>query len=181
MSASDAVAQLGPIAALAAAACVTTVLRLGHLVLCNDYRHPVVLAKELATLHTKSPQSMKVSLRQMRLGKLGEAFLQLTRLRQPLDRFAQVLRVRLRVRPRLGREHHARGCAHHAVRVGPQLEPAATRVLTSGMTRTPRDIAQIQLREPVIARQLRLDLALSVVHQQVIGASPVQFVAAKAG
>jgi probable F420-dependent oxidoreductase len=43
-------AQLGPIAALAAAACVTTVLRLGHLVLCNDYRHPVVLAKELATL-----------------------------------------------------------------------------------------------------------------------------------
>ena len=42
--------QLGPIAALAVAAEATTTMRVGTLVLDNDYRHPVVLAKELATL-----------------------------------------------------------------------------------------------------------------------------------
>lgn len=42
--------QLGPIAVLMAAADATTRLRVGHLVLANDYRHPVILAKELATL-----------------------------------------------------------------------------------------------------------------------------------
>jgi probable F420-dependent oxidoreductase len=42
--------QLGPIAALMAAAGATTTLRVGSLVFDNDYRHPVVLAKEAATL-----------------------------------------------------------------------------------------------------------------------------------
>jgi probable F420-dependent oxidoreductase len=42
--------QPGPIAALMAAADATTRLRIGSLVLDNDYRHPVVLAKEAATL-----------------------------------------------------------------------------------------------------------------------------------
>jgi len=42
--------QLGPIAALTAAAMVTRSLQLGVLVFANDFRHPVVLAKELATL-----------------------------------------------------------------------------------------------------------------------------------
>ena len=42
--------QPGPIAALAAAAAATTRLRIGSLVFDNDYRHPVVLAKEAATL-----------------------------------------------------------------------------------------------------------------------------------
>lgn len=42
--------QLGPIAALMAAAAGTTTLRVGSLVFDNDYRHPVVLAKEVATL-----------------------------------------------------------------------------------------------------------------------------------
>jgi probable F420-dependent oxidoreductase len=42
--------QLGPIAALMAAAGATTSLRVGALVFDNDYRHPVVLAKEVATL-----------------------------------------------------------------------------------------------------------------------------------
>jgi probable F420-dependent oxidoreductase len=41
--------QLAPIAALATAASVTT-LRVGMLVAANDFRHPVVHAKELATL-----------------------------------------------------------------------------------------------------------------------------------
>jgi len=42
--------QLGPIAALMSAADATTKLRIGSLVFDNDYRHPVVLAKEAATL-----------------------------------------------------------------------------------------------------------------------------------
>ncbi len=42
--------QVGPLTALAAAAQVTTTLRVGTLVLSNDYRHPVVLAKEIASL-----------------------------------------------------------------------------------------------------------------------------------
>jgi probable F420-dependent oxidoreductase len=42
--------QPGPIAALMAAADATTSLRVGSLVFDNDYRHPVVLAKEAATL-----------------------------------------------------------------------------------------------------------------------------------
>ena len=42
--------QLGVIAALMAAADATTKLRIGSLVFDNDYRHPVVLAKEAATL-----------------------------------------------------------------------------------------------------------------------------------
>ena len=42
--------QPGPIAALMAAAAATTTLRVGSLVFDNDYRHPVVLAKEAATI-----------------------------------------------------------------------------------------------------------------------------------
>jgi probable F420-dependent oxidoreductase len=46
--------QFGPIAALMAAADATTSLRVGALVFDNDYRHPVVLAKEVATLDVLS-------------------------------------------------------------------------------------------------------------------------------
>ena len=46
--------QLAPIPALMAAADATSTLRLGTLVLDNDYRHPLVLAKELATLDVLS-------------------------------------------------------------------------------------------------------------------------------
>ena len=42
--------QYGPVTALAAAAAVTTELKVGALVFGNDYRHPVMLAKEMATL-----------------------------------------------------------------------------------------------------------------------------------
>jgi probable F420-dependent oxidoreductase len=42
--------QLSPIAALAAAAAATTRLRVGSYVFANDYRHPLVLAREAATL-----------------------------------------------------------------------------------------------------------------------------------
>jgi probable F420-dependent oxidoreductase len=41
---------LTPVPALAAAAAVTTTLRVGAVVFANDYRHPAILAKEAATL-----------------------------------------------------------------------------------------------------------------------------------
>lgn len=42
--------QFAPIATATALACATTRLRIGSSVLANDFRHPVLLAKEIATL-----------------------------------------------------------------------------------------------------------------------------------
>ncbi len=42
--------QVGTIAGLATAAAVTENLRVGALVWCNDYRHPMILAQELASI-----------------------------------------------------------------------------------------------------------------------------------
>ncbi len=42
--------QISPIAALSAAAAVTTRLRIGPYVFANDFRHPLVMASEAATL-----------------------------------------------------------------------------------------------------------------------------------
>lgn len=46
--------QWGPLVAMTVAAEATTQLRVGSLVLANDYRNPVVLAKEIATLDVAS-------------------------------------------------------------------------------------------------------------------------------
>lgn len=46
--------SLGPLVALAVAAEVTERIRVGSFVLCNDFRHPAILAKELATLDVLS-------------------------------------------------------------------------------------------------------------------------------
>jgi probable F420-dependent oxidoreductase len=46
--------QLGPVPALMAAADATSELNVGALVFDNDYKHPVVLAKELATIDVLS-------------------------------------------------------------------------------------------------------------------------------
>ena len=54
--------QFAPIAALMAAADVTTRLRVGSLVLDNDYRHPVLLAKEAATLDVLSQGRFELGL-----------------------------------------------------------------------------------------------------------------------
>src|SRR6202050_2992993 len=54
--------QLAPVPALAAVAGATTDLRLGSLVFGNDYRHPVVLAKEAATLDVLSEGRFELSL-----------------------------------------------------------------------------------------------------------------------
>ncbi len=54
--------QLAPVPALAAVAAATSTLRLGSLVFGNDYRHPVVLAKEAATLDYLSEGRFELSL-----------------------------------------------------------------------------------------------------------------------
>ncbi len=54
--------QLAPVPALAAVAAATTTLRMGALVFGNDYRHPVVLAKEAATLDLLSDGRFELSL-----------------------------------------------------------------------------------------------------------------------
>lgn len=54
--------QLAPIVAMTAAACATETLRVGCLVFANDYRHPLVLAKELATLDRLSGGRVEVGL-----------------------------------------------------------------------------------------------------------------------
>jgi probable F420-dependent oxidoreductase len=54
--------QFAPAPALAAAAAATTTLRIGALVFDNDYRHPVVLAKEAATLDVLSGGRLELGL-----------------------------------------------------------------------------------------------------------------------
>jgi len=54
--------QLGPVAALAAAALVTDHLTLGAMVFCNDFRHPALLAKEVATLDQLSDGRVRLAL-----------------------------------------------------------------------------------------------------------------------
>lgn len=54
--------QLAPVPALMAAADATTSLRVGALVWDNDYKHPAVLAKELATMDLLSDGRLEIGL-----------------------------------------------------------------------------------------------------------------------
>jgi probable F420-dependent oxidoreductase len=54
--------QLAPVPALMAAASATTTLRVGALVLDNDFRHPALLAKELATMDLLSNGRVEIGL-----------------------------------------------------------------------------------------------------------------------
>lgn len=54
--------QLAPVPAMMAAADATTELRVGALVFDNDYKHPVVLAKEMATIDVLSGGRLEVGL-----------------------------------------------------------------------------------------------------------------------
>jgi probable F420-dependent oxidoreductase len=54
--------QLAPVPALMSVADATTTLRIGALVWDNDYKHPVVLAKELATMDLLSDGRLEIGL-----------------------------------------------------------------------------------------------------------------------
>src|SRR5579872_4124396 len=53
---------LAPFTALAVAAEATSSLRVGSYVFCNDYRHPVILAREAATLDVLSEGRFELGL-----------------------------------------------------------------------------------------------------------------------
>jgi len=52
----------GPVAALKSAADATSTLRVGSMVICNDFRHPAVLAKEVATIDLLSEGRFELGL-----------------------------------------------------------------------------------------------------------------------
>src|SRR5665213_2096614 len=54
--------QLAPIPALMAAAAATSTLKVGALVFDNDYRHPLILAKEAASLDLLSDGRLELGL-----------------------------------------------------------------------------------------------------------------------
>jgi probable F420-dependent oxidoreductase len=54
--------QLAPVPAMMAAAAATTSLRIGTLVFCNDYKHPLILAKEAATMDLLSDGRLELGL-----------------------------------------------------------------------------------------------------------------------
>src|SRR5438067_12499765 len=54
--------QFAPMPAMAVAAAATTTLRVGSLVFDNDYKHPLVLAKEAATLDVLSGGRLELGL-----------------------------------------------------------------------------------------------------------------------
>ena len=54
--------QLSPISAMATAAAVTTRLRIGPYVFANDFRHPLVMAREAATLDVLSGGRLELGL-----------------------------------------------------------------------------------------------------------------------
>jgi alkanesulfonate monooxygenase SsuD/methylene tetrahydromethanopterin reductase-like flavin-dependent oxidoreductase (luciferase family) len=54
--------MIAPVPALMAAAAATTTLRIGSQVFCNHYRHPVILAKECATLDLLSDGRIEVGI-----------------------------------------------------------------------------------------------------------------------
>src|SRR6202051_947877 len=54
--------QLAPLAGMMAAAAATSTLRIGTLVHDNDYRHPLILAKESATIDLLSDGRLELGL-----------------------------------------------------------------------------------------------------------------------
>ena len=86
--------QLAPIAALATVAAVTETLRVGSLVICNDYRHPVLIAKEVATLDLLSGGRFELGLGAgFSRPEYEAAGLSYDSPRIRVDRFAEALQV----------------------------------------------------------------------------------------
>jgi probable F420-dependent oxidoreductase len=86
--------QLAVVPALQAAADATTELRIGALVLCNDYRHPVVLAKEAATLDVLSGGRLEVGIGAgWMTSDYAAAGLELDRPGRRIERLAEALDV----------------------------------------------------------------------------------------
>ncbi len=80
--------QWGPLVALTVAAEATTQLRVGALVFSNDYRHPALLAKELATLDLVSEGRVELGIGAGWNQEECDAYgIELPPLRERFDRF----------------------------------------------------------------------------------------------
>ena len=86
--------QLAPLAAATALACATTRLRVGSSVLANDFRHPVVLAKEVATLDLISGGRVELGIgtgwKQAEYESMGLTF---DRASQRIDRLREAIAI----------------------------------------------------------------------------------------
>ena len=86
--------QLAPVPALMAAADATTDLRVGALVFDNDYKHPVVLAKELATIDLLSEGRLEIGLGAgWMISDYEEAGIPYDPPKVRIDRFVEGLRI----------------------------------------------------------------------------------------
>ncbi|MEY3588166.1 MAG: hypothetical protein RJA47_762, partial [Actinomycetota bacterium] len=86
--------QLAPVPALMAAADATTDLRIGALVFDNDYKHPVVLAKELATIDLLSEGRLEIGLGAgWMISDYEEAGIPYDSPKVRIDRFVEGLRI----------------------------------------------------------------------------------------
>ena len=86
--------QLAPVPALMAAADATTDLRVGALVFDNDYKHPVVLAKELATIDLLSEGRLEIGLGAgWMISDYEEAGIPYDTPKVRIDRFVEGLRI----------------------------------------------------------------------------------------
>jgi probable F420-dependent oxidoreductase len=86
--------QLAPVPALMAAAGATTDLRVGALVWDNDYKHPVVLAKELATMDVLSDGRLEIGLGAgWMISDYEQAGMQYDRAGVRIDRFEEGLAI----------------------------------------------------------------------------------------
>lgn len=86
--------QFAPISALTAAAMVTNKLRIGSMVFDNDYRHPVVLGKEVATLDVLSGGRFEFGLGAGWMGsEYEQAGLQFDSPGTRIDRFEEALQI----------------------------------------------------------------------------------------
>src|SRR6056297_1133695 len=86
--------QLAPMPALQAILDATTTLRAGALVFDNDYRHPVVLAKELATMDVLSGGRLEIGLGAgWMISDYEQAGMTYDRAGVRIDRFAEGLEV----------------------------------------------------------------------------------------
>jgi len=86
--------QLAPVPALMAAADATTDLRVGALVFDNDYKHPVVLAKELATIDLLSEGRLEIGLGAgWMISDYEEAGIPYDSPKVRIDRFVEGLRI----------------------------------------------------------------------------------------
>jgi probable F420-dependent oxidoreductase len=86
--------QFSPLIALAAAGQVTTTLRFATTMICNDFRHPVMLAKEVATLDVLTGGRFELGVGTgSRPDDLAEAGMPYNPAGERIERLTQVLQI----------------------------------------------------------------------------------------